>query len=79
MMIGRLIFSLVIFIVVVALVTSSSINAASKGSDSAALFPDRKFNKFYQLLMTKLVEVRYKAESYMIQNDIPMAPSKDYP
>lgn len=66
---GRL-FLLVIVLVAVASVTYS---AAVKKSG------ERKYNKSYQLLMSKLIEVRFMAENYMVQNNIPMAPSKDYP
>ena len=64
-----------LFLLVVVLVAIVSVAYSAAGKNNGP----RKYNKMYQLLMSKLIEVRFKTENYMVQNNIPMAPSQDYP
>jgi hypothetical protein len=40
---------------------------------------ERKYNKFVQLMLSKLVDVRYYAEQFLIKENAVKAPSPDYP
>jgi hypothetical protein len=46
---------------------------------NAAFLPKPKFNPTAKLLLTKLAEVRLKAEGYLEKNGIVKKPSPDYP
>ena len=65
-----------IFIVLVALFAVLSTVTASAPIGKKA---PKKYNKFYELLMSKVIEIRFEAEQYLTQNGYVKSPSPDYP
>jgi hypothetical protein len=73
-MLGKLFIFFVGVGVAISAVSSSVVDKAGGKTHGA-----KRFNKLYQTMMTKLIEVRFKAEQYMEKNSLPFSPSPDYP
>jgi hypothetical protein len=73
-MLGKLFLFLVGAAVTASAVSSSVIDKAGGKAHGV-----KRVNKLYQTMMTKLIEVRFKAEQYMEKNSLPFSPSPDYP
>jgi hypothetical protein len=65
--------------VAITLLSALSCVYSAEKNDNEAFLPKPKFNPTAKLLLTKLAEVRLKAEGYLERNGIIKKPSPDYP